>query len=444
MKDRKRTCVPFVCLLCCILSFPTLAEASYYPELTFRIDHHLFFINPNDSPAWRKTEEVWAFRGTEIAPPQELRVDGDTVPGLPEGVTRTLRNVWDSDAIAATIASRISPVIDRPRGEVTIKQEEGEIVFYGVGFLGKLVDIHRTAALIIDALENNITDIHLPVVQQQPVLHVPDPYLQDIGIREVVAIGESNSARSATSRRHNISAGLSKFNGHLVLQGDTFSFNDVLGPVNGETGYVKELVILGDKTLPDYGGGLCQVSTTAYRGIWEYGFPIVDRRNHSFAVSYYSPQGTDATIYPPYTDMKFVNDGQSALLIQTHIEGDRAFFIYYGMRDTREVEIIGPYVWDRRDPPPDRIEYTTDIPPGTTRIAGKAVPGMQSAWFRVTRDDGGLETIEPFYSYYEARPNFTQIGVSKELQAPVTGLSADELLKSKQQRLIKRRRSARR
>ena len=391
--------------------FPLSVTASpFYPELLYRADHHLFVINPNKYPSWRKTEEVWTYRGTEIVPPQELRIDGDTVPELPEGVARTLRNVWNSDAIAATIRSRISLVIDRPRGEVTMRKEEGEIVFEGVGFLGKHVDIHQTAALTIDALERGITDIHLPVTERQPVVHVLDSDLQDIGIREVIAIGESNFARSAKARRHNISTGLSKFNGHLVLQGETFSFNDVLGPVNGETGYVKELVILGDKTLPDFGGGLCQVSTTAYRGIWEYGYPIADRRNHSFAVSYYSPQGTDATIYPPYTDMKFVNDGPSAILIQTHIEGDRAFFIYYGMRDTREVEIIGPYVWDRREPPPDRTEYTTDIPPGETRIAGKAVPGMQSAWFRVMQGEDGSEIIEPFYSYYEARPNFTQIG----------------------------------
>ncbi|MDP7477434.1 MAG: VanW family protein, partial [Candidatus Peribacteraceae bacterium] len=196
-------------------------------------------------------------------------------------------------------------------------------------------------------------------------------------------------------------------------QGEVFSFNETLGPVNDATGYLKELVILGDKTLPDFGGGLCQVSTTAYRGIWEYGFPITQRRNHSFSVQYYSPQGTDATIYPPYTDIKFLNDGPSDILIQTHTEGDRAFFIYYGMRDKRQTEVVGPFVWDRRDPPPDRTEYTDEIPPGETRIAGKATPGLQAAWFRISQSEPGAESvIDPVYSYYEARPNFTQYGAS--------------------------------
>ena len=403
--------------------FPLSTCAAAQPELLYRYDHHLFTINPNAQPAWHKTEEVWSYHGKEITPPQALRIDGDVLPALPEGITRSLQNVWNIDAIEATIAQQISPVIDRPRGEVTIRNTDGDITFEGVGFLGKHLDTHRTALLTIDALESGVTDIQLPVQLRQPVMHVLDPSLQDRGIREVIAIGESNFARSAVARRHNIQAGLAQFDGHIVEQGSTFSFNAVLGPVNDATGYVKELVILGDKTLPDFGGGLCQVSTTAYRGIWEYGFPIADRRNHSFAVQYYAPQGTDATIYPPYTDMKFTNDGPSDLLIQTHVEGDRAFFIYYGTAQNRAVEIIGPYVWDKREPPPDRFEYTDELAPGEERIVGKATPGMQSAWFRIIRDPDGNETIEPFYSYYEARPNYTQIG--KDAVAPTWFLSSE-------------------
>lgn len=403
-------------LLVFLLMCPQEANA-YYPTLTYRHDHHLFTLNPNEYPAWRKTQEVWSYRGTDIQPPQNLRIDGDTLPELPPGVTRSLRSVWNLDAIEATIDRRIASVINRPRGEVTLRKEDDEIVFDGVGFLGVTVDTEQTAQLTVAALERSVVDIILPVTVQQPVMNVLDPDLQDAGIREVVAIGESNYSRSPLPRQHNIKAGLHAFNGHLIEKGKTFSFNQTLGPVNATTGYVKELVILGDKTLPDFGGGLCQVSTTAYRGVWEYGFPIAQRRNHSFAVQYYAPQGTDATIYPPYTDIKFVNDGPSSLLIQTHTDKDKAYFIYYGTRDKRTAEIIGPFTWDHRPPPPDRTEYTNELPAGEKRIAGKAVPGMQSAWFRIMQDGEGGEVVEPFYSYYEARPNYTQIGGSPEAPA---------------------------
>lgn len=422
--------------------FPNSALAAFYPEILYRHEHHLFSLNPNQYPQWRKTEEVWTYNGQEITPPAFLRVDGDSIPSLPEGITRTTRALWDKEAISATIYDRIATVLNRPRGEVTIRMEGEEVTFDGVGFLGKTVDVDRAAALTIDALEKGVYDIHLPVSVQQPVMHVLSTKLQDMGIQEVVAIGESNYSGSPLARQHNIATGLEKFNGHIIPKDSIFSFNEILGPVNATTGYVKELVILGEKTLPDYGGGLCQVSTTAFRGIWEYGFPIVARRNHSFAVSYYSPQGTDATIYPPHTDMKFENNGASAVLVQTHIEDMKAYYIYYGTRDEREVEIVGPFIWDRRSPPADKFEYTTDIPVGTTKVVGKAVPGMQTAWFRILKNDDGSETIEPYYSFYEARPNFTQVGVSgvaaPVADTPANGPDAEELLEKRDRRLKER------
>ena len=165
------------------------------------------------------------------------------------------------------------------------------------------------------------------------------------------------------------------------------------------------------KTLPEYGGGLCQVSTTAYRGIWQYGFPVEERRNHSFAVGYYSPQGTDATIYPPHTDMKFRNDSPADLLIQTHVDGDDAYYIYYGTKDDRDSEIFGPFTWAHVGIPATRNEYTTELPPGTKRKVGSPVPGLRAAWFRVL-DEEDEQEIEGYYSVYQARPLYYQIGIS--------------------------------
>lgn len=400
-----------------VLSFGFSVSAAY-PVLTYRYEHHLFTLNPNTQTGWRGTEEVWLYHGAEIRPPQRFRVDGDAVPPLPADIRKTTRESWNADAIAGSVRRVVAATLDRPAGSVRISRNtEGAVVFDGLGLPGRSVDVQRAAVLTIAALEQGVTDIVLPVIETQPSIVLEDPELVAMGIREVVTVGESNFAHSANARRHNIAVGLAKFNGHVIPQGTTFSFNAVLGPVDGSTGYKKELVILGERTLPDYGGGLCQVSTTAYRGIWEYGFPIVQRKNHSFAVQYYAPQGTDATIYPPNVDIKFVNDSPGALLMQTHVDGDNAYFIYYGTRDDRQSEIIGPYVWNRKSPPPDRFEYTSDIAPGTTRVVGKAVPGMQAAWFRILRSPDGTEVMEPVYSSYEARPNFTQIGVAA-LQMP--------------------------
>jgi vancomycin resistance protein YoaR len=416
----------FSCFLFLGSFFLSSEVASAAPaSLLYRHDHHLFTISVTRHPEWQGTEEKWFYEGHPIRPPSELRTDGDVPAKIPPGFVRQIVSSWDRAAIGATIQKDIASQLDRPAGSVTIdRTSTGVVLFDGIGLSGRAVDIATATELTIAALERDISDVVLPIIETQPSITVRDNELRRMGIQQVVTVGESSFTGSPDARRHNIAVGLSKFNGHVIPQGDTFSFNEVLGPVNQSTGYRRELVILGEKTLPDYGGGLCQVSTTAYRGVWEAGFPIDTRRNHSYAVRYYAPQGTDATIYPPNTDMLFTNDGPSALLIQTHVDGDDAYFIYYGTRDERESEIIGPYTWGHVEPPPDRTEYTTEIPPGTERKVGERVPGLRAAWYRVVEKDSE-EVVESYYSAYEARPRYIQIGIEgepAEVQGPIEPL----------------------
>jgi len=392
------------------LLVPLVSHAAQ--PLTYRYLHHLFFLDPDEFSQWQHSTEEWIFEGSTIRIPASFRVDGDVLPALPMGVIRNIHPDWDRDAIRSTLAEHIAAQIDRDPGTVVItRNDQDDIVFGGIGMLGRRVNLDSAVALTIEAIEQGVTDIILPVEELQPQIAVEDKELRSLGIREVIALGESDFSRSPTARRHNIAVGLEQFNGALIDQGATFSFNEVLGPVNRSTGYLPELVILGDRTLPDYGGGLCQVSTTAFRGVWEYGFPIVKRRNHSFAVRYYSPQGTDATIYPPHTDVQFKNDSPGAILIQTHIDDDLAYYIYYGTDDGRHSEIIGPYIWGHKNPSEDRTEYTTELAPGETRQVQKRVPGLQAMWYRVVQRSGEDAEIESYHSFYEARSQLTQVGV---------------------------------
>ncbi len=394
--------------------FPMEAHAAL-PNLTYRYKHHIFTIGAVQMTGWQGEKESWTYKGQPVIPPAELRVDGDMLQPLPAGFSKGVQPAWNEEAIATTIAARISSTLDRSAGSVTISRNaSGSIVFEGTGFPGRSVDIRAAARLTAEALSNGVTDIMLPVTETQPQLTVLDDELRSKGITELVTIGESDFHGSTKNRIHNVTTGLKKFNGHLIEQGETFSFVKTLGPVDGTTGYLKELTILGDKTVPDYGGGLCQVSSTAYRGVWEYGFPIVQRKNHSYAVHYYAPQGTDATVYPPNVDIKFLNDSPGALLMQTFIDvpNTKAYFLYYGTKDDRTSEVIGPFSWDFRSAPPPKTEETLEIAPGTRRKVGEAVNGMRTAWFRTLKKDG-KETVQGTYSVYEARPLFYQIGVDK-------------------------------
>ncbi len=132
----------------------------------------------------------------------------------------------------------------------------------------------------------------------------------------------------------------------MIKPNEEFSFNTILGDVGPETGYKAELVIKQNKTVPEYGGGLCQVSTTAFRAAFYAGLPIKERQAHAFPVKYYNPQGFDATIYPPHPDLRFINDTPAYIVIQTKVEENNLIFEFYGTNDDRKVEVEGPRQYD--------------------------------------------------------------------------------------------------
>ncbi len=402
---------------------PQHVRAATIPTtLTYSHEHHLFTINLRDEPQWRQPQRMWYYRGKRAVPPAELLTCGKNEVPLPEGWTSEKGVGWDDDAIVTTIQEKIGRKFERDAGTVTIRRQSGAIVFDGHGLTGRSIRLSEVATLTRAALEQGIQNIILPVTITQPNITVTDPELQKAGIREVVMIGESDFLGSPVNRRFNIGVGVRRFSGHLIPQDSVFSFDQVLGPVNAATGYRKELVIQGKKTVPDYGGGLCQVSSTAYRGPWEYGLPILQRKNHSYAVSYYGPQGTDATVYPPSADMKFLNDTPGALLIQSFVEGTKVFFIYYGTHDDRSSEVFGPFVWDFQRASKDILTVqTTDIPPGQRERISERHDGMKVLWYRRLSLPGIPATIESVFSSYETRQMAYQVGVAPEDIHTATG-----------------------
>ncbi len=191
----------------------------------------------------------------------------------------------------------------------------------------------------IENIGTNDRSINLKVETIKP--EVREDNLETLGLKELVSTGWSDFTGSPANRRHNVATGASKFDGAIIRPGEEFSFNKVLGPVESYTGYLPELVILENKTIPQYGGGLCQVSSTAFRAALNAGFPILERTKHAYPVVYYRPYGVDATIYLPKPDLVFVNDSGHYILIQTRIEGTRLYFDFFGTKPTSTAKFAG-------------------------------------------------------------------------------------------------------
>lgn len=302
---------------------------------------------------------------------------------------------WDVDpqAIKTFLEENVVPSINREPTSVVISRDEvGNIIFDGHADFGEEVDIAASTLLIQEAIRNGLSQVTLAVKKTNPVLDVQDEELRERGIQDLLSVGQSYFDGSPVNRRHNIAVGAARFNGVLIPQGEEFSFNTQLGPVDGSTGYRKELVIVGPKTIPEYGGGLCQVSSTFYRGAMLAGVEITERKNHSYSVIYYFPEGSDATIYPGVADVRFLNNTPGDILLQTRIEGDELFYHYYGRRDERQVSLFGPYTYNYRAAPAPRYTTSTDMPPGTQQQVSGVHPGFDAMWYRLIRNPIAVAT----------------------------------------------------
>lgn len=319
-------------------------------------------------------------------------------------------------AFVTYVELTLVPEVEKsPLPVIITENEEGAYEFHGSARFGREID--KTALRI--SLEEAIatgTDgpIRLPILQVDPMITVPDS-LREKGVTDLLGYGYSTYKSSPQNRIANVNRGFEQFNGVLVGQGTEFSFTTLMGPIDAAHGWLPELVIKGDETIPEYGGGLCQVSSTMFRAALYTGMPLTARKNHSYAVSYYAypyGYGLDATIYNPVPDLRFMNDTPGAILIQGYTEGFDAYFVFYGTHDGRTVNMDGPYAYDYTSVAEAQVTYTDELEPGVRELDEYAHTGFKVDWYRtVTYLEGSLSTYaaasgvrENIHSEYAARP----------------------------------------
>ena len=139
------------------------------------------------------------------------------------------------------------------------------------------------------------------------------------------SIATSISASSTENRNHNIRVSFSKINGMILKPGQTFSFNDVVGPRTLKAGFSEALEYVYGDLVTGIGGGVCQASTTLYQAALTAGMTITKRTPHSDKVDY-TEMGQDATVYLSNgreIDFKFMNSTPSNIYLTAHVKAAR-------------------------------------------------------------------------------------------------------------------------
>lgn len=133
-------------------------------------------------------------------------------------------------------------------------------------------------------------------------------------------------------RTANIRLASSKINGTVLLPGESFSFNDIVGARTLSNGFQFAKIISGGKFVDGVGGGVCQVSTTVYNAAVLAGMQITEYHPHSLQVSYVAPS-RDAMVSGTYFDLKFTNTAKTPVYMRMNADFSGVYCTFYGTDD---------------------------------------------------------------------------------------------------------------
>ncbi|MDD5528223.1 MAG: VanW family protein [Patescibacteria group bacterium] len=318
----------------------------------------------------------------------------------------------DKSKINDFLNQKAAPQIEIPPADARFQITDGRVVQFSKSQIGMKIDLDQTYKnLQADFLKGGKNTVNIAVATVTSA--IGEGQTNNLGITEIIGTGHSNFAGSPKNRIHNIGVGAASLNGLLIPPGTEFSVDKSLGEVTAATGYLPEMTIMGDKTVAQYGGGLCQIGTTVFRAALASGFPITARQAHSYRVVYYEPAGTDATIYQPWPDLRFINDSPNYILIQTRISGNDLYFDFWGTKDGRIVEESDPTIYNIVKPLPTKYTETLSLPPGQKKCTERAHNGADAFFdYKVTYPDGTVKQ-KRFTSHYVPWREVCLIGVAQ-------------------------------
>ncbi len=298
-----------------------------------------------------------------------------------------------------------------------------ELVLVEAHVSGRALDIDATAEQFLEQVRTPNRSMPFILKEIVPIVHAGATG-EELGITELVSESTTWFYGSSPERMHNIAQAASNFYGIVIAPGEEFSFNNFLGEVSAEQGYEQGLIIFGGRTIEGVGGGVCQVSTTAFQAAFWAGFPIVERWQHGYQVGYYDDgegPGMDATVYSPLVDLRFINDTPYHLLIENYYSeaNSSLTFKFYSTGLGREIIKDDPIIANVVPPKPDVWEFNEELEEGEIEQVDWAVEGADVTVGRtVLNASGELIRQDTFVSNYIPWQNIYQYGPGVELPTP--------------------------
>jgi vancomycin resistance protein YoaR len=317
---------------------------------------------------------------------------------------------------ADTYFRKLGKVVDSPAKDAQFVVVSGGIRIQP-SVDARVLDVPKTAEGLLAAAVRPLAQSRTApiVVATQPAKRTTED-AKAMGISGIVS-SYTTTYGGVPNRIHNVQVVSHLVDNTLIPPGKEFSFNGTTGERNAAKGLLEAPVIINGELQNGLGGGTCQVSTTVFNAAYEAGLPITARTNHALYISHY-PQGRDATVNYPDTDLKFVNDTGHWLLLRTFVSSNSLSVNLYGTPLHRRVEsetaplrVTGAV--------PVKLLKNAELEKGKRVIEEQGSPPLStSVTRRVYNEKGKLLYENTWYSSYQGEKQVVQVGTKKKPPKP--------------------------
>lgn len=196
-----------------------------------------------------------------------------------------------------------------------------------------------------------------------------------------------NTDVGTENRNHNIELVSSLLNNSVIPAQRQWSFNETAGECNEAAGFLDAGAIVDGEYASEFGGGICQVATTIFNAVFESGFPIDRRYNHSLYIASY-PAGRDAAVSWPDLDLQWTNDSNSEVLLSVTCNNGALTATLYGIDPGYQVTSETGQ-WEEGEEYQTRTKLDDTLAPNTSYTKTRGVDGSKISVIRTVMDEGG-------------------------------------------------------
>ncbi|MGE5397159.1 MAG: VanW family protein [Chitinophagales bacterium] len=310
---------------------------------------------------------------------------------------------WNTDNLPELMLD-LRKQVDKSAGNARVIYQDDSLEYIS-HYNGYVVDVEETSHRVERAIEQGTLHIKLKTRTIYPAVRIDDIR----SVKDLMAVYVTTFDPHQENRTHNLRTACSAVDGTIIMPGETFSLNKVLGPRDKKHGYVNAPVLSNGKVATGVGGGICQVATTIYNCVIQTDLEVVEREHHSIPINYVSP-GLDATIAGDTSDLRFRNNAKNPVLVSIKVQDNKLVARIFGCQTDPERQI--KVITEKSLILPEvKTEYDKSLPAGTKQVKEPGVKGYKAKTFRVVVKNGHqIEKKLLSEDYYHAKDTVILIG----------------------------------